>query len=211
MKQQWKILAGGVVTTSVLFAVPAYFYAQWMALILSFISAVSFSLILLKRNKEKLDHTYKVAATGIILLIIFSSGYIVHDYFRAEYQDEILVEIRQTIDSGIIGVQIKNDMIQSLKYYKSSDSDEMTVSEAFSSYMGDKLNENGTIKPSQEKEGDNISYHYEIKDADTVVIIAVTKVSKGNDPAFKNYDGQTGMGEYVGTLSNGGVEYEKVN
>lgn len=211
MKKDWILLSGGVLTTLVLFAVPAYFYAHWLALTLSFISAGFFTFLMLKRNQQPLGRYYRPAFGAIIVLFGFGAGSIIHNYIQAQKQDKVLTDIRHTIDAGIIGVQINNDMIQSLRFFKTSSAEEITVSEAFKSHMGDLLKEDGRIQPREEGEEENVVYFYEVSDPDTVKIIAVTKVSRGEKPDFRNYDGQTGMSQFEGILTNEGVEYEKVN
>lgn len=211
MKKDWILISGGLLSTLVLFAVPAYFYAHWLALILSFMSAGLFTFLMLKRNQQPLGRYYRPALSAIIVLYGFGAGSIIHNYIQAQKQDKVLTDIRHTIDAGIIGVQINNDMIQSLKYYKTSSAQEMTVTQAFRTHMGDLLNEDGSIAPRQEGEDENMSYFYEVTGPDTVRIIAVTQVSGGEDPEFQNYDGQYGKSQFEGILTNEGVEYEKVN
>jgi hypothetical protein len=224
MERETKLFFGGIVVGAIGFFVPLYFGKIWLALFVILVVAVIFLGRLLSRSKTEFESkwTYRVVYGALVLIVLFNAISFAHDYGMRDYQKEILLEIRKTIDSGIIQADVHEKLIYVLGQYHQNDSESMVGT--FRDLMPQRLGEEGVYlsdfdlrkaegdSSMTDIEDDNINHFYEIdEDADEIKVTVVSNISLGEDPEFENYDGQKGRLEMRFTLNEKGVSYEVLN
>lgn len=223
MEKETKLLFGGIVLAAAGFFIPLFFGKIWLGLFIALIVATIFLGILLSLSKEKFESkwAYRVVYTLVVLIVLFNAVSFVHDYGMRNYQKEILLDIRKTIDYGITQSDVREKFMYVLGQYHQKDGE--SIVSTFRNLMPEHLGEDGVyvsdfdlstiVEDSLADDvDDNINHFYEIdEDADEVRVIVVTDISEGADPNYENYDGQKGRFEMEFTLNKEGVSYEVLN
>jgi hypothetical protein len=155
----------------------------------------------------------------VLLIILFNSIIFVRDYGRRNFQVDLLLDIRKTIDEGISRSDVEEKMVYVLGQYREDGG--LSIVDTFRELMPGRLDENGVYRADfdvskdgkmEPDETDNINYFYKIDEAqDELKVIVVTEVSLGEDPGYENYDGGKGQFEMLFTLNKMGVSYEVLN
>ncbi|MFN1835183.1 hypothetical protein AB2B38_007975 [Balneola sp. MJW-20] len=209
MKKDWKLLIAGVLGCIMLYAVPAYFFKYWLGYFMATGGAGIFLFFLLRKTEDLKSYRRITTITSITLLFTLSIALSGLMYFKSQNQREINQRVRNIIDSGTIGIQVQNDLLQSLKIHLDQN---LPVDEAFEEHMGDRLNEDGSIDPADpDAYGVKNFFFYYQSSNDEVKLLAVSRISEGRDPGFLNHNGESGLLQYQGSLKSEGVDYERIN
>lgn len=222
MAQENKLLILSTILAVCSFIIALYFEKIWLALFLALIIAVVFMARLLKMSKQsfKTKASYRFFYITIISLTLFHAISFAHDYGMRDYQEELLLDIRKTIDTGITKVEIQQKLIYVLQVYHTEERD--SIVDTFFDIMSNNISKNGVYLTdleveenalnSNDKTNDNINYFFEVNEQkDEVRFNVVTDISVGEDSNYKNFDGQTGRVEMMFVLNKKGVEYEVLN
>lgn len=217
MSNETKFLIGAIIAGSIAYLVPLYFGNIWLGYTLLSLITISFlgSLIWFARlNLEsKVSRRVVIGITGTLLIcniLLFA-----HDFSRKDYQKNLLLEIRKTIDTGIARSDVQRELTYVLSRYHTGNRN--SIVETAKDVMPEKFGQDGIYISDFDLEedslnDDNTNYFYEIdKEADELTVIVVSDVSRGENPEFKNYDGQVGRYEMVFTVNKKGVDYEVRN
>lgn len=140
-------------------------------------------------------------------LVIYNS---VFEWNKSKQKNEILIEIRQTIDGGIAQMEAEEVLIESLRY-KFLNDDVDNLAEAFRAVSGDRLKEDGTLLTKPEKQGQYLNFSANIVHPDSVVITVVADIAEGMEKDFSNSNGRQGKYQGMATLTPNGVRYVRQN
>ena len=227
MEKETKLLIGAMVVSAIGFLIPLYFGKVWLALFIAMITGIIFLGRLLSTAKDDFESktAYRIVYTLVVLIVFFNALSFAFDYGRRDFQKNLLLEIRKTIDKGITKSDVQEKLIYVLGQYHQNDRE--SVVETFLDLMKDNLGENGVYladfdlrKAGKLKSGwglkqsksDQINHFYTLdEEKDEVRVYAVTDVALGEDTEYQNYDGQTGKFEMMFTLNEEGVSYEVLN
>jgi hypothetical protein len=165
---------------------------------------------------------YRIIYGLVVLVVLFHAIAFAHDYGRKDYQKDLLLEIRKTIDSGATQADVREKLIYVLGEYHQNDRESIVTT--FKDLMNEQIGEDGIYlsdfdlrkaagdSSMADIDEDNLNHFYEIdEEADEVRVIVVADVSIGSDPDYDNYDGQVGRYEMKFTLNEEGVSYEVLN
>lgn len=225
MEKETKLLIGAVVLGAIGFFIPLYLGKIWLALFIALLTGIIFlgRIVSLSRAELESKTTYRLIYGFVILIVLFNAISFAHDYGRRDFQKNILLEIRKTIDTGITKADIQEKLIYVLGQYHQDD--RQSIVDTFRELMPETLGEDGiyvsdfdltrsgklkgNIGPD---ESDQINHFYEInEEEDEIKVLVVAEVSRGQDPEYQNYDGQKGKFEMMFTLNEKGVGYEVLN
>lgn len=225
MSKETKLLVGAVFTASLGFFIPLYFQMIWLGLFITlFVGAIFLGrMVSLSKDNFESITSYRVIYGFVFLIILFNTIAFAHDYGIRDFQSEILMDIRKTIDQGIAKAEVEEELIYVLGQYHQQGKE--SIIETYRELNPGRLGEDGVFISDFDKEvarkqeldkefsdDDNTNYYYEIdENSDELKVIVVTDVSHGDDPEYENYDGQKGRFEMMFTLSDDGVEYEVRN
>jgi len=214
MSIESKYLIMGIFLTIIGFMVPLYFGKAWLGLFILLLIGMVFLGTLVKFANQNIKSKYARVGFSVyaLLLVAFHALAFAHDYGQKDYQKELLLEIRQTIEEGITKNAVQRELIYILGEFHKQD--ENSIIELAEDILVENLNENGEFddNPGHEKPDDAMSYYYTSKlEAGEFFVIGISKVVPGADPTFKNYNGSTGMLELKLVLGESGVSYEVAN
>ncbi|MDZ7807775.1 MAG: hypothetical protein U5K71_11760 [Gracilimonas sp.] len=224
MERETKLFFGGMILAALGFFIPLYFGKIWLGLFLAILIAVIFLGRLLSLSEKEFESkvAYRIVYGLVVLVVLFHAIAFAHDYGRKDYQKDLLLEIRKTIDSGITQADVREKLIYVLGQYHQNDRESIvaTFRDQMPEHLGDDgvylsdfdLRKAGGDSSMANIDDDHINHFYEIDaEADEIKVIVVTDISLGSDPEFENYDGQKGRFEMVFTLNEEGVSYEVLN
>ncbi len=225
MEKETKLFIAAVVLGAIGFFIPLYFGKVWLALFITLLMGTIFLGRIVSLSKDELDskNAYRLVYGLVILIVLFNAISFAHDYGRRDFQKNILLEMRKTIDVGIIKADVMENFIYVLGQYHKNDRE--SVVETFRELMPEKLGDDGVYladfdlkKPGKLEstakpvDTDKLNYFYEIDEGeDEIKVLAVAEVSLGEDPEYQNYDGQKGKFEMMFMLNEEGVSYEVLN
>jgi hypothetical protein len=224
MERETKLLFGGMVVAALGFFIPLYFGKIWLGLFIALITGVIFLGRILSLSEEEFESkwAYRIIYGLVVLVVLFHAIAFAHDYGRKDYQKDLLLEIRKTIDSGGTQADVREKLIYVLGQYHQNDRESIVAT--FKDMMNEQIGEDGIYlsdfdlrkaagdSSMADIHEDNLNHFYEIdEEADEVRVIVVADVSIGSDPEYENYDGQIGRFEMMFTLNEGGVSYEVLN
>lgn len=225
MERETKLLIGGIIIAGLGFFIPLYFGKIWLGLFIALVIGVIFLGRLLSLSEKEFESkvAYRVAYGLVILAVLFHALAFANDYGNRNFQKDILLEIRKTIDAGITKSDVQEKLIYVLGQYHQNNRESIVAT--FRDLMPEQLGEDGvyvsdfdlsmTGKDSSivdQSLDDNINYFYEIDEkADEIKVVVVTDISLGEDLEYENYDGQKGRFEMMFTLNKEGVSYEVLN
>ena len=224
MERETKLLFGGIGIAALGFFIPLYFGKIWLGLFIALIIGVIFLGRILSLSEKKFEskRAYRITYGLVVLVVLFHAIAFAHDYGRKDYQKDLLLEIRKTIDSGGTQADVREKLVYVLSQYHQNDRESIvtTFKDMMSKQMGDDgvyLSDFDLRKAADDSsmadiDEDNLNHFYEIdEEADEVRVIVVADVSIGSDPEYENYDGQIGRFEMIFTLNEEGVSYEVLN
>ncbi|WP_103664490.1 hypothetical protein [Gracilimonas amylolytica] len=224
MERETKLLFGGMVVAALGFFIPLYFGKIWLGLFIALITGVIFLGRILSLSEKEFESKWAYRSTYglVVLVVLFHAIAFAHDYGRKDYQKDLLLEIRKTIDSGATQADVREKLIYVLGEYHQNDRESIVTT--FKDLMNEQIGEDGIYlsdfdlrkaagdSSMADIDEDNLNHFYEIdEEADEVRVIVVADVSIGSDPDYENYDGQVGRYEMNFTLNEEGVSYEVLN
>ncbi len=124
-----------VITLSIMgFMIPLYFGKAWLGLFILLLLAMTFLGMLFKLFNLNIKSKY--ARVGFsayaLLLVAFHALAFAHDYGRRDYQKELLLEIRQTIEEGITKSAVQKELMYVLgEYHKQEENSIIQMAEIF--------------------------------------------------------------------------------
>lgn len=224
MERETKLLFGGMVVAALGFFIPLYFGKIWLGLFIALITGVIFLGRILSLSEKEFESkwAYRITYGLVVLGVLFHAIAFAHDYGRKDYQKDLLLEIRKTIDSGATQADVREKLIYVLGQYHQNDRESIVAT--FKDVMNEQIGEDGNYlsdfdlrkaagdSSMADIDEDNLNHFYDIdEEADEVRVIVVADVSIGSDPEYNNYDGQVGRYEMMFTLNEEGVSYEVLN
>lgn len=227
MERETKLLIGAILVGGIGFFIPLYFGNAWLALFIVLLVGTIFLGRMVSQSKEDFESkaAYRVVYGLVVLMVLFNAISFAHDYGRKDFQTDLLLEIRKTIDEGVTKADVQEKLVYVLGQYHQNDRE--SIADTFRELMGDNLGEDGvyladfdlrksgklqSIDGINQRESDQINHFYIIdEEKDEVIVRVVAEVSLGEDPEYQNYDGQTGKFEMRFTLNEEGVRYEVLN
>ncbi len=224
MERETKLLFGGMVVAALGFFIPLYFGKIWLGLFIALITGVIFLGRILSLSEKEFESkwAYRITYGLVVLGVLFHAIAFAHDYGRKDYQKDLLLEIRKTIDSGATQADVREKLIYVLGQYHQNDRESIVAT--FKDVMNEQIGEDGIYlsdfdlrkaagdSSMADIDEDNLNHFYDIdEEADEVRVIVVADVSIGSDPEYNNYDGQVGRYEMMFTLNEEGVSYEVLN
>lgn len=224
MERETKLLFGGIGIAALGFFIPLYFGKIWLGLFIALVIGVIFlgRILSLSENEFESKGAYRIVYGLVVLGVLFHAIAFAHDYGRKDYQKDLLLEIRKTIDSGGTQADVREKLVYVLGQYHQNDRESMVAT--FKDVMSEQMGEDGVYlsdfdlrkaagdSSMADIDEDNLNHFYEIdEEADEVRVIVVADVSIGSDQEYENYDGQIGRFEMMFTLNEEGVSYEVLN
>ena len=207
-----KWLAAGIVVVTVLFLLPGITDELWLSVLLCGVIVVFFIAMLVKRMFDwEGGHKWTYGIAGVMVLYVGLAGFAGwYTYQQSQFQQEILPEIRATIDSDLIKVYSQEPLLHTLRKYHEEDHDR--VDSLFMELYGDDIDDQGRFLPETVQGYNSPPYFYlEQAEADRVTIAGTSPFTDGNDPDFQNIDGESGKLQFTATVTKEGVRYERKN
>lgn len=220
MEKETKLLIAAVGLSGIGFFSLLYAGLIWEALFCALLFGAIFlgRMVSLSRSYFDSKMTYRGVYGLVVLVVFFHALSFAHDYSLRDYQKDLLLEIRKTIEVGVLRSDVQNKLTYTLSQYHEKDRESLIGT--FKELFPDRVSEDGTyisdfeLQERNEKDPESDQYKYFLElneEKDEITFIGVSEITKGKDPAFKNYDEQMGMSELKLRLNEGGVEYEVVN
>ena len=200
------------------YLIPIYLGFMWVGLGLLLFFATVYMALLVGNSRQYFESktNYRVITLLAACLMFFHAVRFVHDYQRRDYQKELLLEIRHTIDEGITKNDVQNALFEVLRSYKNEEFETIVASSKH--YLGDRLGKDGVfisefdLNQNNSEKNDFTDFFYNIdEEADEINITVVANIPHGQDLKFENYNGEMGRFEMEFTLTKEGVHYEVVN
>ncbi|MCG8373867.1 MAG: hypothetical protein MI700_10055 [Balneolales bacterium] len=215
MTKEAKLFVAGILISALVYTIPLYFGKAWLGLFLLLLTGIAYLGVLTKYFNIHVESIF--ARRGFflyaLLLVTFHALAFAYDYGRKDFQKEILLQIRQTIEEGITKSTVQKQLVYVLGQYHLQE--ENSLVETVEQILSENLGEYGEFieLPDQEPKPDDAMDYFYIKDreGDSFSVIGVSNVLYGASPEFQNYDGQVGRLELRVILSKEGVRYEVVN
>lgn len=112
------------------YLIPLYFGEVWLGLGILLISATIFIAILLGDSRQYFESkwAYRIITGLTLLLIVFHGLKFSIDYGKRDFQRNLLLEIRKTIEEGIATNEVQVDMFYALRNYHNGDYDSIVSS-----------------------------------------------------------------------------------
>jgi hypothetical protein len=217
-KPEWALVVAGVlsVVSYNLFAMSGY---RWGGIITAMVIVYIYLFYLNSWASANLKNksTQIVIRVFVFLTVVFQSIFMYQFYEKSSFQEETLINIRKIIDTGILSTEYRPAMAEALHHFHQTDSE--SIEESVRAVFGERLNEDGTLRPTdnfdpgnQELYYDDYTVIYEFgEDEQSFRIYGIGKVSRGEDADFLNKDGSTGKLQFMAELSREGVRHERQN
>jgi hypothetical protein len=221
MSKETKLLITSILVATVTFTIALYFQKIWLALFLALITGVVFMARLVSWSKSDFStkSSYRFFYGSVFLITLFFGISFAHDYGLKDFQKNILLDIRETIEKGSTRSDIQTKLIYTLSVYHKEERE--SIVQTFQNLIPDRLSDNGIYlsdhdireaSSTDSDEDDYQNYFYEIdEERDEITFYVISDIPIGDDLNYKNYDGQTGKLEMKFVLNKGGVNYEILN
>lgn len=215
MNDERKILVGGGLLVTILYVVPSILGSDWLGLLLALIGSIGFLIALYKIGKKNFSkiNSQNTILTIFSLLIISTVLSFSIDYYKANYQRELLRTIRVSIDESILENNSRTELLKIYRQYRLSENKEdASIVEIATEFYGNRLGENNVLLSEYEESEDdfNILFHKDLE-SDSFTIYSVAKHSRSWDNDFINRDGSIGKLQTKATVIKEGVRYEREN
>ncbi len=214
MEKETKYLIGGIIIVSLCYLIPSFLGYIWLGLFSSLFVAIIYLRLLHKEGKKKFskENSVKVTSTLFSLTILASLLLFGLDYYKADFQREVLREIRVIIDTGIFEHEAQGELLQVYKEYLSEPSQDASIVETATDFFGDRLQENNVYIPGiKTDEKDAVFRYQKDEESDRFIIYSIAKISQSRDPNFENANGSNGLLQTITILTNEGVTHEREN
>lgn len=214
MKNQGKLLIGGLLAVLIAFSLALLFHSLWVGYTAAFITAVIWLVIVDQKIASKRENrAARFSFRVIVVLLVITQAYAsIQLYLKSDQQKNTLRTIRTTIIHGISQTEMEKALLHTLRhYYQETESSGATLEESFRTLFADRLNENGTLSTENPDEDREMPLHYEIASPDSIILSVSAVFTPGYDGDFSNFSGNQGMYEARATLTKEGVVYERKN
>lgn len=208
-------MAGGVIFVSAVFFIPGPYGNIWLSVMLSGLAALIYMTVISVLWLNKIDSwNVRMGITGTLAVVVALSvitGFV--SYRNSLKESRNLASVRGSIEARYLRANINEPLLATLRTYRESGKNNPSVSIGSIFY----LKYDSLIKKDSEFEyGDNRIYktrhiYLAKNNADSVVLIGESTYLQGENPAFHNYSGKTGLYQVEGILTKKGVQYERTN
>ncbi len=215
---EWSAVVAGVLSIGMynLFALLGY---RWGGIISAMVIVFVYLFYLNTWASQHIEKqsTRMVIRVFVFCAVVFQSLFLYNSYERADFQQNVLVQIRQVIDTGILTTEYRPKLVEALDHYHQTDAE--SIGESVRAVFGERLKEDGTLRPSknfdpgnQDEYYDDFTVIYEFAEDDqSFRIYAIGKVSRGEEADFENKDGNTGRLQFMAELNEEGIQHERQN
>lgn len=211
-------IIGGVVVVVIAFFIPEQKGQIWTSVFsaMAVVGALFIGLIyyVFQKGNSTAD---KFLGAGLILLLAALSVFNIYYQYRASiFQTDILPKIKKTIERGVLLAHIHEPMVKTLRGYHQNDNGDMSLEQRFKARYGKEIRKvNSQLRYIHNPQRDSTEsphlYYPQTASPDTVMLVGQSLQVPGKDTAFTNYNGQTGLLQYRGTLTKEGVDYVREN
>lgn len=210
-------ITAGIFLIIALFLLPGRIGPMWQSLLLSS-GAIAALLAGIAYYLYRQNPGRHLLVPAVVVLLIFSTSIAaaLYAHHQGTYQHELLIEIRSTIDRGILIVYMNSFMLEMMHDYHAQQGEvdfdelfnekhagELTTDSLLVSYfapiLAEDLREYGQLLRVMEVSPDRI------------IVSGESVIGKGISPKFENITGSTGRIQLVGTLTKEGIFYERRN
>jgi hypothetical protein len=206
-------IVAGVLAVSIAFLLPAKSTELWSALNAGGIAAAIYLVALLVyvlRSPLSLRWRAIVAIVSIVVLPTMAYTWI-RTEDQSRWQAEELMKVREVIGKGIRLYYMPGPLLKTLAvYYEQGQRKKETLADVFRRLHKGVTAGSNIYKPVWEGELMK-SIIVETLEPERVVLVSQETYVAGRNPAFKNYNGQTGMVQDKFILTPKGITYESEN
>ncbi len=213
-------IIGGIILTVVAFLIPDSRGYLWPSLFsaMAVVGIFFISLILytIRNSQSTFDRFFSIGILILISALIVFTG--IHQYRVSQWHHDNLMEIRKTIDRGILTVYMNQPLLNTLRIYHDNSADaDPAIKEAFEAEYGNLIQKvEGRSRYIPENQKDNINdspfiFYKRAATADSVILVGQSLHTEGKDSTFSNFNGLQGKMQYRAVLTKNGVDYEREN
>jgi len=147
----------------------------------------------------------------VALLVAGCGAFAVINYQQSTYQSKLLVEIQGTIEKGIAYNYINQSLFKTFRDYHNSDNGDQNMGQLFSATYDSLVTEDGRFLYGDTQDDESLQMYVAKVSADSVVLIAESKVLDPQDADFQNFSGGNGWYQSRAIITSKGVDYERQN
>ena len=204
--------------TGVFFALGAFFIPEqsgsmWPSLFFSssvvLLYLAAFCFVWLRRISSATSR--KAIGWTLGILVICSGISAAFSYESSLRQKETLVNIRSTIERGIIQNYVNKPLLMTLRTHAQGSGDTDNFGKLFRAEYDSLITGEGMLAYDKDRDDSTVFVYIAKASADSVVIIGESVYLDGEDPDFENYSGAIGKYQVKGILTSGGIDYERAN
>jgi hypothetical protein len=193
------IAGGGVVLLLIYFLTPSD--NLWPALFISLLTGIVISVIYYLVTMKSKDIPMAISVLLAVLFISsLAASYVLYE--RSRMQHDLLTEIRDTIEEGIMTSELITISLDILK-------NDGSYTEALQDKFGEEVAAGYIIRSEDESNTFSITIT-ELND-DLVILSAVSDWVGGREGDFQNLDGEYGKVQTMVTINQKGAVYERQN
>ncbi len=215
MGQDYKILITGIISIGLLYLIPAYMGYIWVGLFFALFGSVFYLIVLYKFGKKGFIKTDSEKTTVTFFSILVFSSLLIFgfDFYKANFQKELLREIRVTIDSSVIETEIRAELLEVYReYLLSNQKNNVSVIEVATDFFGERLKDDQKFQIGTKELEEELNFVYRKEpESDSFSIYSTAEHSKSWVQDFENRDGSVGLLQTKTTLTNQGVTHERQN
>ena len=212
MKKDLRVLLIGILGLTASFVIPSIFMQYWLGALLAFVFATGYAFYLIRWSAEETSSP-KVTAnvrTTLFVVLLLAAISLVSGYNKGAFQMNTLVQIRQTIDNGMITAEMNESLFEVFRTYHESKDDNKTLEQTFLAVLNDKFT-GDQMMVLNELSKDEVHYYYTVDDPNKISLIGVTNNSWGKDKGFINYNSDAGRFQLRATITERGISYVREN
>lgn len=218
MKKELPLLILAVIAISVSIGI-AFIYENiyvgfYSILLFSVLFLIALDRILITTLNSKNKKALRIFI-GLFAFITFGNAFL--HLQKAYFQEEVLINIRQTFDTGITKSEVHQVALSTMRNYQyPTDNEVLNVRQTFTNLYEDRIDSMGNFKPIslEDPKGDgNEDFIFKVLfiDENIVQIRVISKVGLGESADFENANGLKGRLQSLTTITENGVSYEREN
>lgn len=210
---RWIWTAVGVAAVTGAFFIPSQTGSIWPSVLLSSGTAMVFLAVYLLGEWKSAAGSKKAIGVVLLLLMLFTVASAAIYYRGSLQQEQILMDIRETIFHGIAKTQIQEPMLTTLReyYYPQDERGEQNLQEIFTGKYGSKIGDDDLFQYGQDRDDPSPMIFVETLEPGRIVMVGQSPIAKGIQEEYQNYDGSAGLVQTRGVLTPEGVRYEVEN